>query len=103
MAARLTACPPNGADNTLKTPEDLEKRLNVTFLGLLPEMADEDIDGKRVKGRKARRIKTELPPELLVHERPASGIAEASAATGGGGGAAAAASQQPTAPGMDGR
>ncbi|MDF2693827.1 MAG: Tyrosine-protein kinase EpsD [Labilithrix sp.] len=65
-------------DNTLKTPEDLEKRLNVTFLGLLPEMADEDIDGKRVKGRrKARRIKTELPPELLVHERPASGIAEA--------------------------
>jgi polysaccharide biosynthesis transport protein len=64
-------------DNTLKTPDDLEKRLNVTFLGLLPEMADEDIDGKRVKGRRARRIKTELPPELLVHERPASGIAEA--------------------------
>jgi succinoglycan biosynthesis transport protein ExoP len=65
-------------DNTLKTPEDLEKRLNVTFLGLLPEIADEDIDGKRIKGRKrSRRLKTELPPELLVHERPASGIAEA--------------------------
>ena len=66
-------------DNTLKTPEDLEKRLNVTFLGLLPEHADEDIDGKRPKGRrrKARRITTELPPELLVHERPASGMAEA--------------------------
>ncbi|HVH43360.1 MAG TPA: polysaccharide biosynthesis tyrosine autokinase [Labilithrix sp.] len=66
-------------DNTLKTPEDLEKRLNVTFLGLLPEIAEDDIDGRPAKGRrkKARRIKTELPPELLVHERPASGIAEA--------------------------
>jgi capsular exopolysaccharide synthesis family protein len=66
-------------DNTLKTPEDLEKRLSVTFLGLLPEIAEDDIDGKPVKGRRkrARRIKTELPPELLVHERPASGIAEA--------------------------
>lgn len=66
-------------DNTLKTPEDLEKRLNVTFLGLLPEIAEEDIDGKRPKGRrrKARRITTELAPELIVHERPASGVAEA--------------------------
>ncbi|MBX3205028.1 MAG: polysaccharide biosynthesis tyrosine autokinase [Labilithrix sp.] len=65
-------------DNTLKVPEDLEKRLDVTFLGLLPEMDDEDIDGNR-KGRRkrARRIKTELAPELLVHERPASGTAEA--------------------------
>jgi capsular exopolysaccharide synthesis family protein len=66
-------------DNTLKTPDDLEKRLNVTFLGLLPEIEEDDIDGKRPKGRrkKARRIKTELAPELLVHERPASGMAEA--------------------------
>jgi len=67
-------------DNTLKTPEDLEKRLNVTFLGLLPELEEEDIDGKRVKGRrrkKARRITTTLAPELAVHERPASGMAEA--------------------------
>lgn len=66
-------------DNTLKTPEDLEKRLDVTFLGLLPEIAEDDLDGRPTKGRrkKARRIKTELPPELLVHERPASGMAEA--------------------------
>lgn len=67
-------------DNTLKTPDDLEKRLNVTFLGLLPEIAEDDIDGHRPKNgrrKKARRIKTELAPELLVHERPASGIAEA--------------------------
>jgi capsular exopolysaccharide synthesis family protein len=66
-------------DNTLKTPDDLEKRLNVTFLGLLPEIAEDDLDGRPTKGRRkrARRIKTELAPELLVHERPTSGIAEA--------------------------
>lgn len=66
-------------DNTVKTPEDVEKRLNVTFLGLLPEISDDDEPpakgGKRK--RPARRIKTELAPELLVHERPNSGIAEA--------------------------
>ena len=66
-------------DNTLKTPEHVEKRLNITFLGLLPEIGEGELEpgygGRR--RRKARRIKTEMPPELLVHERPASGIAEA--------------------------
>src|SRR5690606_5610042 len=66
-------------DNTLKTPEDVEKRLRVTFLGLLPEIAEDDVEGgySPRRKRKARRVKTELAPELLVHERPASGIAEA--------------------------
>jgi polysaccharide biosynthesis transport protein len=66
-------------DNTLKTPENVEKQLKVTFLGLLPEIADEDIDGslRGKRRRKARRLKTEFAPELLVHERPTSGIAEA--------------------------
>ncbi|MBS2020489.1 MAG: polysaccharide biosynthesis tyrosine autokinase [Deltaproteobacteria bacterium] len=67
-------------DNTLKTPEDIEQKLKVTFLGLLPEIAEDDplrAGGPPRKGQKARRIKTELAPELLVHERPASGIAEA--------------------------
>ena len=63
-------------DNTLKTPDDLEKRMNVTFLGLLPALEDDDGPPNKRK-RRARRIKTELAPELLVHERPASGIAEA--------------------------
>lgn len=70
-------------DNTLKTPDDLEKRLHVTFLGLLPEISDDDIDGSnsgKKRRKKARRIKTELAPELLVHERPASGLAEAARA-----------------------
>jgi capsular exopolysaccharide synthesis family protein len=70
-------------DNTLKTPEDVENRLRVTFLGLVPEIHDEDdgSDKRRVKlGRRARRIKTELAPELLIHERPTSGLAEAARA-----------------------
>lgn len=67
-------------DNTLKTPEDVEQRLDVTFLGLLPEIADDDDGRAKPKVRKPRRIKTELPPELLVHERPTSGIAEAARA-----------------------
>jgi capsular exopolysaccharide synthesis family protein len=64
-------------DNTLKTPEDVEKRLHVTFLGLLPEVSDDDLDGTKKRRRRTRRIKPSLTPELLVHERPASGIAEA--------------------------
>jgi capsular exopolysaccharide synthesis family protein len=65
-------------DNTLKTPEHVEKRLNVTFLGLLPEIGDSDLDGLG-PGRRRRKVRRprELPSELLVHERPASGIAEA--------------------------
>lgn len=66
-------------DNTLKTPDDVEHRLNVTFLGLLPELAEDDgpdpKDGRRRK--RPRRIESKLPPELMVHERPMSGMAEA--------------------------
>lgn len=66
-------------DNTLKTPEDVENKLGVTFLGLLPEIGDEDEtpnkDGKR--RRRPRRIDSKLAPELLVFERPMSGAAEA--------------------------
>jgi len=73
-------------DNTIKTPEDIEQKLKVTFLGLLPEMADDDPmrpggppNKKQDKSEKkgTRRIKQEHPPELLVHDRPNSGIAEA--------------------------
>ncbi len=71
-------------DNTLKTPEDVENKLRVTFLGLVPEISEDDEEvayGRRVKlGKKPRRIKTELAPELLIHERPTSGIAEAARA-----------------------
>lgn len=70
-------------DNTLKTPEDVEQRLGVTFLGLLPDTnsaSDCEEGGKKGKKKKPRRIVSELPPELLVHERPMSGVAEAARA-----------------------
>jgi polysaccharide biosynthesis transport protein len=67
-------------DNSVKTPQDLEERLGVTFLGLLPEMAD---DGEG-KSRRRRRTRPWVQPdaaahhvELVVHEHPLSGIAEA--------------------------
>lgn len=66
-------------DNTIKTPDSVETKLGVTFLGLLPEIAEEEEEkaGKR-RRRTARRIaQSELAPELLVHERPTSGAAEA--------------------------
>ncbi len=70
-------------DNTLKTPEDVETKLGVTFLGLLPER---DVDGndpsakKKKDGKAPRRrrpVTGQLPPELLAHESPMSGFAEA--------------------------
>ncbi|CAN5924085.1 polysaccharide biosynthesis tyrosine autokinase [soil metagenome] len=67
-------------DNTLKTPEDVEQKLGVTFLGLLPEIAEEEGGDTPKRPRRARRLTTTLAPELLVHERPTSGIAEAARA-----------------------
>ncbi len=67
-------------DNSLKTPDDLEQRLNVTFLGLLPEMSEDgDKQGYGYGRRKRRRVAkpSGLSPELIVHEQPLSGIAEA--------------------------
>jgi capsular exopolysaccharide synthesis family protein len=62
-------------DNSLKTPDDLEHRLGVTFLGLLPEMSEE---GEKKGKRRRRRVPVStLSPELIVHEQPLSGIAEA--------------------------
>lgn len=67
-------------DNTLKTPEDVEHKLGVTFLGLLPEIAEDETPGKGRRRTRPRRLTTTLAPELLVHERPTSGVAEAARA-----------------------
>jgi capsular exopolysaccharide synthesis family protein len=67
-------------DSSLKTPGEVESDLAVTFLGLLPEVDDADEDRKR------RRRRPRQPAvgtggsqvvELVVHNRPLSGVAEA--------------------------
>ncbi len=63
-------------DRSLKTPDELEQILGVTFLGLLPHY-DRDEDQKQRKGQPRRRAPLTAPPELIVHERPRSGVAEA--------------------------
>lgn len=69
----------NVLDSTIKLPEDLEQYLGVTFLGLLPALVEEGADHHKGKqGRLARRsAKDTAVSELVVHERPHSGIAEA--------------------------
>jgi polysaccharide biosynthesis transport protein len=67
-------------DNSLKTPQDLEEQLGVPFLGLLPEMTENE--EKRPRAKRRRVGQTDAPQhsghsELAVHEHPLSGIAEA--------------------------
>ncbi len=67
-------------DTSMKTPADVETRLNLTFLGMLPAL-DEENDKR--KGGKKRRRRGDLPraatddPAIYVHQRPLSGVAEA--------------------------
>ncbi len=67
-------------DSSIKSPEDFEQRLQITFLGLLPEVGE---DEDKTNGKKKRRlvprrpVVDDFPPELIVHERPLSGVAEA--------------------------
>ncbi len=69
-------------DISVKTPEDIENKLGLPFLGLLPEVGDDGTEpGRGRRGRRRRRTSiappTDLPPELIVHSRPSSGISEA--------------------------
>lgn len=66
-------------DSSLKTPDNLETDLGVTFLGLLPEFEEPDGSSKRRRApRRARRAPAgDGPNELVVHTHPLSGIAEA--------------------------
>lgn len=69
-------------DRSLKTPEDVERELGLSCLGILPELES----GKRTAsyGRRSRRRDraggADERPELVVHAHPTSGIAEASRA-----------------------
>jgi capsular exopolysaccharide synthesis family protein len=72
-------------DRTIKTPDQLESLLGVTFLGLLPSFKDAASSKPRYGNRGNRRPSpaADTPPsvpELVVHEHPTSGIAEAARA-----------------------
>jgi capsular exopolysaccharide synthesis family protein len=66
-------------DSSIKTPDDLEQKLGLVFLGLLPELEG---SGKTPARRRAGpSSQTDqvvgLPMELVVHSRPLSSISEA--------------------------
>lgn len=66
-------------DRTLKTPVDVENDVGVTCLGLLPEIGTGDA-GRSPYGRRRRREAAVANRELIVHELPASGVAESARA-----------------------
>jgi polysaccharide biosynthesis transport protein len=67
-------------DSTIKTPDDVEETMEITCLGLLPDVAA----GENKRPYYARRRRRPLPlapaashMELFAHEQPLSGLAEA--------------------------
>jgi capsular exopolysaccharide synthesis family protein len=64
-------------DSSVKTPDDLEQKLGLVFLGLLPEIDD----GRPKKGARRQKANPDavpgLAPELVVHARPLSAVSEA--------------------------
>lgn len=68
-------------DNTVKSPEDIEGRLGMTFLGLLPVLDETSTERPgAAAAKRPRRVTNKFTPELVVHERPLSGVAEAARA-----------------------
>jgi len=66
-------------DSSIKTPDDLEQKLGLVFLGLLPEI-EEDGSPKKKGPRRRKGSKGDpngLPSELVVHARPLSAVSEA--------------------------
>jgi capsular exopolysaccharide synthesis family protein len=72
-------------DRSIKTPDDAEKVLTLPFLGLLPSVQGAGAANQRAARRK-RHASTESGDgdlrhvELVVHDKPTSGIAEAARA-----------------------
>ncbi|MCC6644795.1 MAG: polysaccharide biosynthesis tyrosine autokinase [Polyangiaceae bacterium] len=60
------------SDRTIKTPQDMEQKLGIPALGVIPIAAD---SAKKKPAR--RRGETTDAPELIVHFKPTSMIAEA--------------------------
>lgn len=65
-------------DRTVKTPEDLEAVTGLAFLGLLPAATGGAPYGGSRESKTSRA--KDVPPELVVHSMPKSGIAEAARA-----------------------
>jgi capsular exopolysaccharide synthesis family protein len=69
-------------DRSVKTPNDIEQELGLTFLGLLPRVGRHSAAAgytSRGSARRRRAKNAELPRiELIVHEDPQSAISEAS-------------------------
>jgi succinoglycan biosynthesis transport protein ExoP len=64
-------------DNSIKTPDDVEQQLGVTFLGLLPRSDEGAAPRYGRRGRRKGAQEGTTVAELIVHERPLSGVAEA--------------------------
>lgn len=69
-------------DRSIKTPDDAEAALGMAFLGLLPELRRGGESGYGRSKRKPKAVVPEGPerPELVVHDHPMSGTAEAARA-----------------------
>lgn len=65
------------ADRTIRTPADLEQKLGVACLGLLPTQADQGSGRKPGKRRHGTDSDIANKPELLVAREPTSMMAEA--------------------------
>jgi polysaccharide biosynthesis transport protein len=66
-------------DSSLKTPADVESRLGLTFVGMIPALEDDDSPtyGRKRKKKARRATPPQGDPALYVHQRPLSGVAEA--------------------------
>ncbi|MEM1030025.1 MAG: polysaccharide biosynthesis tyrosine autokinase [Myxococcota bacterium] len=69
-------------DRTIKVPEDIEEGLSLTVLGLLPQSAKMKAGAAEGAARRfrGRRAPTGRKPELVVHDEPMGGVAEAARA-----------------------
>jgi capsular exopolysaccharide synthesis family protein len=65
-------------DRSVKTPDEVENDLGLPFLGLLPEIEPSvEALSYAKKGKKQKVPPRGMGNELIVHERPTSGVAEA--------------------------
>jgi polysaccharide biosynthesis transport protein len=71
-------------DRSLRSPEDVERELGLSFLGLLPQVglgpAEQGTYRSRRRQRGQKADDQSTPPELFVYNHPASGTAEAARA-----------------------